>query len=107
MKVLKKYGFEYKNGLEHLSWRVKMKNNGELSESDEVTPYESYAYVWGSSLAPHKTSGDVNNPDNFENHKLGSQDFGEGKKLTFVPDEQVEQLFVNVYNSFNNYYAFS
>ncbi len=96
MESLRQYGFSYENGLEHLPWRRKMVDTGELVETDEVTPLESYAYIWGSDLAPHKTSGNVDNPDNFENHKEGSTDFGD-VPLTFVDPEQVEQLFINVY----------
>jgi len=96
---IKKYGFAYKNGLEHLPWRRGMLDDGLLSENDEVTPYESYAYIWGSQIAPHKTSGNVSDPDNFENHKDKSVDFGEGEKLTFVSPEHVERLFINVYKS--------
>jgi len=92
--ALKKYGFSYESGLEHLPWRTTMRDNKELV-IEEITPFESYAYLWGSQIAPHKTSGDVDNPNNFENHKAGSTDFGESKKLTFISDEQVERLFRN------------
>jgi len=45
---LLKYGFDTsKSGAEHLSWRSAMVADGHLSEEDEVTPFESYAYVWG------------------------------------------------------------
>ena len=95
---VRKYGFHYESGSEHLKWLDPMlKAKDVVIES--VRPLESYAYVWGSKIAPHKTSGDINNPDNFEHHKQGSTDFGSGQKLTFVDDEQVEQLFVNVHSS--------
>ena len=100
MEYLKKYGFSYESGLEHLPWRRGMKDNGELMEDSDVTPLESYSYVWGSKIAPHKTSGDVDNPNNFENHKNGSSDFGTSP-LTFVEPDQVEQLFINVYDFVN------
>ncbi len=94
IEYIKEYGFNYESGTEHLKWLIPMRDNGDLVIED-INPFESYAYVWGSDLAPHKTSGNVDHPDNFENHKAGSTDFGEGKKLTFVPDEQVERLFIN------------
>lgn len=98
MDAIKRYGFNYENGSEHLKWLIPMRDSKELVIED-VTPTESYAYVWGSKIAPHKTSGNINSPNNFEEHKNGSQDFGEGKKLTFVDDEQVETLYRNVYKS--------
>ena len=100
--VLKKYGFAYENGTEHVPWRKGLVDDGLLSEDTEVTPFESYAYMWGSSIAPHKTSGSVNNPNNFNDHKEQSVDFGKGEKLTFVSDEHVERLFINVYKSFQS-----
>tara|TARA_Y100000310_G_C20574046_1_gene759564 strand:- start:293 stop:1093 length:801 start_codon:yes stop_codon:yes gene_type:complete len=99
---LKKYGFSHESGAEHLPWRRGMQNDGKLDEQVMVTPYESYAYVWGSADAPHKTSGNINQPNNFEHHKAGSTDFGEGEKLTFVPNDQVEKLFINVCKSMSN-----
>ena len=91
---LRKYGFSHESGSEHLKWLIPMRDSGDLV-IEEITPFESYAYVWGSDLAPHKTSGNIDHPNNFENHKVGSTDFGEGKKLTFVHAEQVEKLFTN------------
>ena len=37
----------------------------------------SYCFNWGdpSEVAGHKQSGDINNPDNFENHKIASGDY--------------------------------
>jgi len=98
---LKKYGFNYESGSEHLPWRHGLRDNGELIENVEVTPYESYAYIWGAPEAPHKTSGHLGQENNFEIHKAGSTDFGTGKKLTFVDPVQVESLFVNVCRSMN------
>jgi hypothetical protein len=95
---LKKHGFFYESGSEHLKWLDPMNKSKDVV-IESVRPLESYAYVWGSKIAPHKTSGNINHPDNFEHHKQGSLDFGVDKKLTFVDNEQVEQLFVNVYNS--------
>ena len=94
IEKIKEYGFNYESGTEHLKWLIPMRDDGDLVIED-INPFESYAYMWGSELAPHKTSGNVDHPNNFENHKAGSTDFGEGKKLTFVPDEQVERLFTN------------
>src|SRR5260370_33631595 len=72
---LLKYGFDTsKSGAEHLSWRAATAADGHLSEEDEVTPSESYAYVWGEP--GHKISGEIDRPDNFELHQAHSTDVG-------------------------------
>ena len=78
LDFVKSHGFSTKqSGGEHVQggWLDKVKGDEFIIES--VRP--SYAYVWGDGL--HKTSGSIDNPDNFENHMNASQDFGEGKKL--------------------------
>jgi hypothetical protein len=102
IEELKKYGFDHESGSEHTPWRHGLRDNGELVENIDVTPYESYAYVWGAEASPHKTSGHLGQPNNFEVHKEKSTDFGEGQKLTFVSPKQVERLFLNVCKSMNN-----
>jgi len=97
--ALEEYGFSYESGAEHLPWRRGMVDSGELSERDEVTPLESYAYLWGDDLAPHKTSGNIDHPDNFNNHKEGSTDFGGGKTLKLWDAKDIEEYFKNVYES--------
>lgn len=99
MEYLKNYGFDSagKSGAEHLPWRTGLVRDGNLSEKDEVTPFESYAYIWGER--GHKTSGSIDEPNNFENHKTLSTDFGEGNRLTPEEPEKIESLFENVYNS--------
>lgn len=100
MKSLLRYGFdsEGKSGAEHLPWRVGMVRDGDLSENDEVTPYESYAYIWGEP--GHKTSGSIDQPNNFENHKSLSADFGEGRRLTPLPLAEIEWFYANIYKSY-------
>ena len=100
MEYLRKYGFDSagKSGAEHLPWRTGLLRDGDLSEQDEVTPFESYAYIWGE--AGHKTSGSIDEPGNFENHKRFSTDFGEGLRLIPKPAEEIEWLFENVYKSY-------
>jgi hypothetical protein len=100
MPSLKKYGFDCTSGTEHLPWRRGMREDKELSEHDYTYPFESYAYLWGSEIAAHKTSGNVDDPDNFKNHMEACTDFGEGQKLDFANEEYIEGLFRNVYNCF-------
>ena len=63
-----------------------------LREQNQLTIEEirpSYAYVWGDGLS--KTSGNIDAPDNFENHKEQSQDFGDGP-LTPVEFKDIEPM---------------
>ena len=73
---VKKHGFSTtRSGGEHVfgGWLDELKKRNELTIQD-VTP--SYAYIWGDGLS--KTSGNIDHPNNFENHKNASLDFGQG-----------------------------
>jgi hypothetical protein len=63
-------------GYEGLSWYTKLRDEKEL---DEHYPHHvpSYCFNWSdpAELAGHKQSGDINNPNNFENHKEQSMDY--------------------------------
>jgi hypothetical protein len=95
-----KYGFDTtKSGAEHLTWRAAMVADGQLSEQDEVTPFESYAYVWGDP--GHKISGEIDRPDNFERHQARSTDFGGGAELTPESQEKLETFYANIFASYS------
>jgi hypothetical protein len=94
-----RYGFDIgKSGAEHLSWRMAMVADGHLSQSDEVTPFESYAYTWGEP--GHKISGEIDRPDNFERHRAQSTDFGGGATLLAESQEKLETFYANIYASY-------
>ena len=74
MKHMKQYGFSTgRSGAEHV-------DGGWLDKTDalieNVSPFESYGYIWGDKRAGHKTSGHIGDGNNFENHKNASDDFG-------------------------------
>lgn len=76
MNRIREIGFRNDmTGYEGLSWYTKLRDEKQL---DEYYPYylPSYCFNWGdpSEMAGHKQSGDINNPDNFENHKNQSGD---------------------------------
>jgi len=73
MEYVKEYGFKKSNGDEH-SWYHSLWNTSKVATND-IEP--SYIYVWGEEIAKHKQSGNIQHPNNFENHKENSQDFGE------------------------------
>jgi len=83
MDTIKEHGFSTeRSGGEHV-------DGGWLSLTEHaeknISPFESYGYVWGDDRAPHKTSGNIGDDNNFENHKTSSNDFGEGKLLSPAP----------------------
>ncbi len=77
-------GFKKETGSEHCNLLDKLRGMKELSEKDDVAP--SYTYVWGQGL--HVQSGSIGDPNNFENHKKRSTDFGD------VPLKRVDNSWI-------------
>lgn len=80
---VREYGYLLETGKEGLGWYTKMRDNKELDEHDQYY-VPSYCFNWqdGQQMnAPHKQSGDIDNPNNFENHKAASKDQVNGRKL--------------------------
>lgn len=77
MNRIRELGFrEDLTGYEGLSWYTKLRDEKQLDENNwNYIP--SYCFNWSdpSEVAGHKQSGDINNPDNFENHKKASLDY--------------------------------
>ena len=100
MCVVKRQGFSMKrSGGEHVDggWYSFVSDTDQLVIED-INPKESYAYVWGDGN--HKTSGDIDNRHNFDNHKNASRDFGEGQKLSPIPFYGIKWILESV----NNFY---
>jgi glycosyltransferase involved in cell wall biosynthesis len=93
--LVRKYGYLLETGKEGLGWYTKMRDNKELDEHD--TNYiPSYCFNWNDGQemnAPHKQSGDIDNPNNFNNHKKASKDVVDGRKLQIYSQEQLNQVF--------------
>jgi glycosyltransferase involved in cell wall biosynthesis len=73
---LKEVNFAMKTGSEHLLWYTRLRDMGQLKEnSTDSVP--GYSFNWSDppQVAGHKQSGQIDNPNNFENHKLQSTDF--------------------------------
>ena len=89
LPFVREHGFSTtKSGGEHVfgGWMDKLREQNQLT-IEEIRP--SYAYVWGDGLS--KTSGNIDAPDNFENHKENSQDFGDGP-LKPVEYKEIEPM---------------
>lgn len=93
--LVRKYGYLLETGKEGLGWYTKMRDNKELDEHD--TNYiPSYCFNWNDGQemnAPHKQSGDIDNPNNFNNHKEASKDIVDGRKLQTYSQEQLNELY--------------
>lgn len=101
IKKVREYGYLLETGKEGLGWYTKLRDNRELNEHD--THYlPAYCFNWndGSEMkAPHKQSGDIDNPDNFENHKANSIDPVNGRILSVWSKEKMERVY-QPYNDF-------
>jgi hypothetical protein len=72
---------------------------------DEHNPnyIPSYCFNWSDTaeVAGHKQSGDINNPNNFENHKLASVDYAK-RPLERLAKEQIDLVYKKYYNWIEN-----
>ena len=95
MKKVMEYGYLLETGKEGLGWYTKLRDNKELNEYD--TYYvPSYCFNWNDGQemkAPHKQSGDINNPDNFENHKKHSLDRVGSRLISIWNDKKMRETY--------------
>lgn len=96
VEELRKIGFKQETGSEGLSWYNAFVEQGELDQhSKNYIP--SYCFDWSDpyNLAPHKQSGDIKNPNCFEDHKISSFD------IALRPLERID--LKDTYIPFYNY----
>lgn len=96
LEFVKEHGFsEEQSGAEHVQggWLDVARGQDELAIEDAPP---TYGYVWGDGL--HKTSGNIDAPDNFESHKAASNDFGDGKPLSPWTPHQLRDRFAAAYD---------
>lgn len=101
IKKVREYGYLLETGKEGLGWYTKLRDNRELDEHDKFY-VPAYCFNWNDGQemkAPHKQSGDIDNPENFENHKKSSQDRVDGRKLK-IWDEYKIGFMYELYFSF-------
>jgi glycosyltransferase involved in cell wall biosynthesis len=85
-------------GYEGLSWYTKLRDEGQLDENfSDFIP--AYCFNWSDSsdMAGHKQSGDINNPNNFENHKVRSADVS-NKPLARCGREALREVYSKYFN---------
>lgn len=88
MNRIKEIGFRNDlTGYEGLSWYTKLRDENQLNEYNKKY-LPSYCFNWNDpDKAAHKQSGDINNPNNFENHKNASKDIVTEKLIPLDNDE--------------------
>jgi len=93
MKSIRKYGFRYDSGYESLSWYTNLRDIGQLNEDDSYY-IPAYCFNWSDphEIAGHKQSGDINNPNNFNNHKKNSNDYAKRPLKALNTNELNETL---------------
>lgn len=84
-------------GYEGLSWYDRLRDEGQLDENN-LNYLPSYCFNWSDphEVAGHKQSGDINNPDNFENHKLASGDYAK-RPLYGISDKELYDFYKPYY----------
>lgn len=99
MERIREIGFRTDaTGYEGLSWYTQLRDEGELDEYfGRFIP--AYCFNWSdpSDMAGHKQSGDINNPNNFENHKLRSTDTSE-KPLAGCGQAVLAEVYSRYFN---------
>jgi hypothetical protein len=104
MKKVLEYGYLLETGKEGLGWYTKMRDNKELNEHD--TYYvPSYCFNWNDGQemkAPHKQSGDIDNPENFINHKKNSLDRVDGRQIQIWDDKKMRETYHPYIEFFNS-----
>jgi len=95
IEKVREYGYLLETGKEGLGWYTKMRDNRELDEHDK-NYLPSYCFNWNDGYemnAPHKQSGDIDNPNNFNNHKEASRDAVNGRELSIYTEEKMRETY--------------
>ncbi len=97
---VREYGYLLETGKEGLGWYTKMRDNRELDENDTFS-IPSYCFNWNDGQemkAPHKQSGDIDNPENFVNHKNASTDYVNGRFLQIWNNQAIHDMYQPYYS---------
>ena len=95
IKKVREYGYLLETGKEGLGWYTKARDNKELDEHEKFY-IPSYCFNWNDGdqmKAPHKQSGDIDNPNNFENHKENSLDRVDGRDLQIWDNDKLSEMY--------------
>lgn len=94
---IKELNFNLTSGSEHLGWYDRLRDEGELNENEPNT-LPAYCFDWiYNPIASHKQSGEIDNQNNFENHKARSTDYAI-RPLTTVDVSSYYQPFQSFFS---------
>ena len=84
LPTIRELGFTRSNGGEHGAWYQTLEWSGRMKSDDEYS-IPGYCYSWSATegAVVHRQSGDIGNPNNFENHKKFSTDHAT-RPLTYI-----------------------
>lgn len=103
MNRIREIGFRNDlTGYEGLSWYTILRDERQLDE-DNTKFIPAYCFNWGdpSEIAGHKQSGNIDDPNNFENHKNQSYDTVTDK-LTPISVVELYHVYEPYYNWLHN-----
>ena len=95
MAKTRKYGFLLETGKEGLGWYTKARDNKELDENDSYY-IPAYCFDWNSNPTDsfqHRQSGDIDNPNNFNNHKENCVDRVNGRSLQIYDYNKMREIY--------------
>lgn len=89
-------------GYEGLSWYSKLRDEKQLNELNS-SYIPSYCFNWSDppEIAGHKQSGNINSPNNFEEHKTASKDFAT-RPLKKLENEKLKDFYKKYYEWIEN-----
>ena len=99
---IKEVNFRLETGSEGLGWYIPLRDSGQLDENDSNS-IPAYAFNWADpiEIGGHKQSGDINNPNCFEDHKKLTVDFAK-RPLEIVDVSKEYEPFYQYFRSFPN-----
>lgn len=104
---IRKYGYSLTTTEQHLQWLEPLRQEGSILVTQFGTP--TLVYNWGDANIPTwKTSGDPNNPKNFDNYTNFSQDHG-NQVITPWTDERAKPYYdqIKEFNELNSQKVYS
>jgi len=103
MNRIKEIGFRSDiTGYEGLSWYTQLRDERQLDEHNKKY-VPSYCFNWSdpAEVAGHKQSGNINSPDNFEQHKNQSVDYAK-RPLEILSVEELNKVYEKYYDWFKS-----
>jgi len=93
---LYKYGFSRTTSDQHLQWIDPLVQAGDILADEEGEP--TLIYNWGDPSPMYKTSGDFNNPENFNNYRRMSKQHGD----RVISPTDIDKFYADLTTSIRN-----